>query len=244
MLARSREAIPEVRVPPAVISLAALLVVLVVVLLLTKDPGLTQLQIRGTLQQVQAVEVRAAVEPYLSADFFAVDLDSVRAGVNAIPWVAQARVERVWPGAIAVRIWERTAYARWNENQALDGGMQVFSPKAGEIPLGLPQLAGSAGNEQVVAETFRRLQAALNNTPLMLSGLFLDPRGEWTARTVTGIELRLGQGVPDERMPMLLGGASRALGGRWSEVQYLDLRYTNGFSVGWREPATPGEQAK
>lgn len=244
VLERSREALPQLRVPPSAMLLSALLIVLIAVLLSSRDPGLTQLQIRGTLQQVKPVQVRAAVEPYLSQDFFAVDLDAVRTAVSAIPWVAQARVERVWPGAIAVRLWERKAYARWNDGLALDTGMQAFAPQADEIPVGLPHLSGSAGSEKAVAETFRRLQAALDNTPLMLSGLNLDARGEWTARSLSGIELRLGQGVPDERVPMLLDGAVGALGARWHEVAYLDLRYTNGFSVGWRTPDPSGEPIK
>jgi cell division protein FtsQ len=240
VLADTRRTLPRLRVPPMAVATAALFALLLLLLLMSRDPGLTQLQIRGTMQRVQPADVRAAVEPYLEQAFFSVELDELRRAVLQIPWVSQARVERVWPGAIAVRIWEREPYARWNEDQLLDTRVQVFTPRPAEIPVGLPKLSGHRGSEREVAETFGRLSAVLANTPLMLSGLSLDARGEWTARTLTDIELRLGQGVPDEHLPMLLGSASRTLGARWADVKYLDLRYTNGFSVGWHEPTETG----
>ena len=88
-----------------------------------------------------------------------------------------------------------------------------------------------------MADAYQRLSTALAATPLALSGLSLDARGEWTAQTYAGVELRLGQGAPDEHVAVLTGSASRALSTRWREVAYVDLRYTNGFSVGWKDQA-------
>lgn len=230
--------VPRLRVPAAL--QAALILVAIAVaawMAAPRDLTLTQLQLRGTFARVRAEDVRAAAEPFLSSTFFAADLPRIRAAVARLPWVAKVRVERQWPGAVTVRAWERVAFARWNEADLLDTEAGVFTPRAAEIPSGLPQLGGTQGNAAEVAHAWQRLAPALEATPLKLSGLRVDPRGEWTARTVGGIELRFGQVQPDERLAVLTGAARRTLEGRWADVRYIDLRYTNGFAVGWADRA-------
>lgn len=224
--------------------IAALAVLFAAWWLIPGDARLTQLEVRGSFTHLQPADVRAAAEPLLVGSFFSVDLDAVRDAVGALPWVARVRVERQWPGAISVRVWERQAYARWNESGVLDIEGRVFVPRPADVPTGLPRLGGSPGHENEVAQTWQRLAPALQGTPLELQGLALDARGEWTARTVTGIELRFGQNPPDERLAILTQVARRALEARWTQVQHLDLRYTNGFAVGWREAGTTGESSK
>jgi cell division protein FtsQ len=223
---------------------AVLVLLLLAVLawaLAPRDLALTQLQLRGDFQRLRAEDVRAAAEPHLSSGFLAVDLVAIRDAVARLLWVSRVRVERQWPGAVTVRAWERAPLARWNESELLDAEAVAFRPRPAEIPSGLPQLGGGAGNEAVVAQAWQRLAPALEGTPLKLSGLRLDARGEWTARTaVGGIELRFGQRPPEERLPVLIGAARRALESRWAEVRYLDLRYTNGFAVGWAEQGGAG----
>lgn len=221
---------------------SVLLGVLLLWALVPEDLPLTQLEVRGEFQHLQPEDVRGAAQPYLAAPFFSVNLDEVRVAVAALPWVARVRVERQWPGAISVRVWERQSYARWNDDAVLDTESRAFTPHAGEIPTGLPLLGGSPGHEMEVAQTWHRLSPALSEGGLQLIGLSRDVRGEWTARTVTGIELRFGQDPPDERLPMLTQVAQRSLEGRWEQVQYIDLRYTNGFAVGWREAESTGGQ--
>lgn len=232
-------AMPTLRIPPgfrAVLALAAC--VGTGWMIAPRDPALTQLQLRGDFERLRAEDVRLAAEPFLGSSFFGADLDAIRRAVTRLPWVARARVERDWPGAITIRAWEREPFARWNETDLLDTTAAAFSPRASEIPSGLPKLSGGRGSEAAVAQAWQRISPALQDTPLALAGLHLDRRGEWTARTHAGVELRFGQVPPEERLSLLLGPAQRALAGRWQDVRYIDLRYTNGFAVGWTE-ATP-----
>lgn len=200
-------------------------------------PLLNRLEIRGDFQQVLPREVHAAAEPFLRVGFFELDLDVVRAAVEADPWVERARVDRSWPNAVNVRVWEHKAYARWSDGQVLSHGGTVFRPA--EVPAGLPQLGGPAGQEQRVREVWEALSFALTHTPFELSGLELGARDNWVATTVSGVELRLGRGDPLQRLPVLLGAAQQALEPALARVAHIDLRYANGFSVGWR----PDEQA-
>lgn len=225
---------PDLRLPPlAQIALILLLVLALVWWIKPTDAPLTQLQLRGEFQHLSADDVRQAAAPFLSASFFTADVQAVRDAVQALPWVSRVRVDRLWPGALTIHVWEREPYARWNESAMLDTESQPFSPRAADIPTGLPQLGGTRGSEAEVAQGWQRVALPLVQTALQLSGLSVDARGEWSALTASGIELRLGQGQPERHVATLTGAAIKKLDGRWSEVKYLDLRYTNGFAVGW-----------
>jgi cell division protein FtsQ len=216
---------------------AVLAIALLMLALQWRQPMLSRLQIEGHFDRVTPESVRQATEAHLAKGFFSVDLEAIRNDVAALPWVSRARVERVWPTGVRVRVWEREAYARWNADSLLDTGSVSFTPAAGDLPedavAQLPKLAGTAGNEKLVVETYRTLSQALAETPLALSGLQLDARGEWTAQTRRGVELRLGAGDAAEKLPVLLGALPASLGERLADVAYVDLRYTNGFAIGW-----------
>ncbi len=201
------------------------------------EPQVSRLQIDGRFNQVTPEAVRQAAATHMELGFFSVDVDAVRDGVTALPWVAQARVERIWPIGVRIRIWEREATARWNDDALLDGRSKVFRPDASDLAqerlAALPRLSGTPGNEALVARTWIALSQALETTPLALAALSLDARGEWTAQTRRGIELRLGPGAATDKIGALKTALPAALGERLSEVAYVDLRYTNGFAIGW-----------
>lgn len=205
----------------------------------TGDQPVARLHIEGQLQRVSPAEIDAAVRPLLDASFVQVDLDAVHAAVIALPWVGRVRVERVWPATVRLRVWERLPVARWGEDRLLDADGSPFAPDGREVPAQLPQLSGEAGNAAVVLAMYRQLAARLDHTAFALAGLNQDARGDWTGRTASGIELRFGRGDPSRALDTLLGPATRALADRMEEIEHVDLRYTNGFSVGWREPV-PG----
>jgi len=196
------------------------------------DRSVLALQIEGNLYRVNAVQVAAAAA-IGDAHLFEVDINALRDRVEALPWVAHARVSRIWPDRIAIRIAERVPFARWGETQLIDTESRVFSPPLDEIPAELPQLSAPNGREAETSQTFEKLRRALTGGVLVPTGLDVDARGERRLATARGIEIRLGQDDPLAKIPLLLGAVSRAMNDQWDRVAYLDLRYSNGFSVGW-----------
>jgi cell division protein FtsQ len=195
------------------------------------------LEVGGTLQRVPPEAVQRVVAPRLNRDFYELDLAAVRAAVEALPWVAGARVERAWPGTVRVQVREHRAVARWGERALLSDQDAVFVPPA--IPEDLaaaPRLAGPPGEQATVRAAFEALRTQLADTPFPPVALEQNARGEWTARTADGIELRLGRESPLDAVARLAGPVRTALEGRLQEVTYVDLHYVNGFAVGWREP--------
>lgn len=200
------------------------------------------LEVRGEFRYLAPEAVRRELAGQLDKDFYQLDLVALRRRVERLPWVAQARIERVWPGTVRVDVDEHRPYARWGSDSLLAESGVLFTPAAGELPDGLPQLDGPPGRQQSVREAFEALRARLAQTPFVPVRLTLNPRGEWTAWTADGLELRLGRS-PDGEAPLaaaatLAGPAQRALEGRLQEVAYVDLHYIHGFAVGWRDRAS------
>lgn len=216
----------------AVICLAALLPLFEIAGAL---PVVSKLEIAGDFKHLDPVQVRARLQPELSGTLLSLNLDQIRATAENLPWVAQARIERVWPDAVRVSLREHTPYARWGEKSLLSDSGVVFTPTEEITIEGLPQLSGSGGQQDLVVQTFRELSARIGAGDFAIAALTLNPRGEWTARTGSGVELRLGRGDPLPKAALIAGVVTRSLGLRLAEINYVDLRYSNGFAVGWAE---------
>lgn len=198
-------------------------------------PAVSQLEITGALHAPAAERLRAHLAPLLQGSLSELDMDALRVATESEAWVAQARVERRWPDAVRVSVIERQPVARWGASSLLTEDGTVFSPPADEWPAGLVQLQGADGRSAEVLQMFRVLSESLNTTPFVPAALTLGARGEWLARTESGIELRLGRGDPQVAASVLRGTAAQALTARLGEIAYVDLRYSNGFAVGWRD---------
>jgi cell division protein FtsQ len=99
----------------------------------------------------------------------------------------------------------------------------------------LPSLAGPPGTERDVARRYLAVRGKLVESELSLERLELDARGSWRLVLGGGQEVRLGRRDIDERLYRFFDVVAPALAAELRSVQYVDLRYTNGFAVGWRD---------
>ena len=84
------------------------------------DQPIASVRVDGSFQHLSALDVEKAVRANLhGAGLITVDLDRVRRGVSALPWVDVATVQRSWPRGLTVHVAEQVAVARWNANRKL-----------------------------------------------------------------------------------------------------------------------------
>jgi cell division protein FtsQ len=53
------------------------------------------------------------------------------------------------------------------------------------------------------------------------------------------VTVRLGRRDVDERIERFIHTASQVIAHRLTEISYVDMRYSNGFAIGWRNQGTP-----
>lgn len=196
--------------------------------------------VSGRFDRVSAVEVARAVKKSVhGAGFLGADLDAVRAAVERLPWVDTATVARSWPHGLVVRIVEQVPAARWVAGGLINVRGERFACDPREVPPGLALLSGPEGSAKRVAERYFAMQARLSELGLRIVALALDARGSWRFRLADGVSVRLGRKRIDARFETFMTVAAKIVARRASAIAYVDMRYMNGFSIGWRAGHAP-----
>jgi cell division protein FtsQ len=200
------------------------------------DQNVTQVSVTGRFQRVSPIEVEQAVKARVrDIGLVSVDLAAVQRAVEQLPWVDSASVERQWPNALNIRVTEQVAAARWGANGLLNTRGELFISEARHIPLELPRLSGPHGSEAEVARRYLAAQGQLIEAGMRLTAVRLDPRGSWEFDLDNGITVRLGRRQVDERFERFVTAGVGQITAHGSDISYVDMRYTNGFAIGWRQ---------
>jgi cell division protein FtsQ len=221
---------------------------------LAQDPihfPVTNVDILGTVDYANRVALIAEVEQFTTAGFYSLNIDRVRHAVDTLPWVANARVSRVWPSRIEVHVEEHEPTARWNEDSLISKRLELFSPPQlqldnpryvqwYEVFSTLPQITGAPGRHGALLDTFREYEAALAQFNVTLDVLREDRRGSQTLELSNQVTVRLGYEERDLRFNRFLGVFNRLVGKpsdlEGSEIERgpttFDMRYSNGFALG------------
>jgi len=213
-------------------------------LIVSFDRPIGKVEVGGQFQRVAPLQIEEVVAPFRGAGFLSVDLDSMRAALETIPWVDRARVERKWPNGVRVFITEHVAAARWGESGLMNTRGELFLSNATHIPPELPQLIGPAGTEGQVARLYLETYPRLLGVGMRLARVELDARGAWQLTLSNSVIVRLGRQDVPARLERFISVASPVVAARAAEVSYVDLRYSNGFSIGWNVPTRVARDAQ
>ncbi len=199
------------------------------------DQNITQVSVTGRFQRVSAGEVEQAVKARVrEMGLISVDLAAVQRAVEQLPWVDSATVERQWPRALNIRVAEQVAAARWGANGLLNTRGELFISEARHIPPELPRLSGPRGTEAEVARRYLAAQGQLLEAGMRLTAVRLDARGAWEFDLDNGITVRLCRRQVEERFQRFVQAGVSQIASHASDINYIDMRYTNGFAIGWR----------
>lgn len=201
---------------------------------------LRTLLVHGEFVRVAPDEVYRAVHAQLGASFMAVDLGAARAAVEALPWVATASVRREWPGTLRIAFTEEVPVATWRDRGLINAAGVVFADGAAAFAT-LPALAGPKGTAAELLATFAEMQRAVAANGLELRRVEQSERRAWTVWFADGTQVRLGRRDALPRLARYAGIAAPLVAPQAAHIAYVDMRYANGFALGWRalRPAAP-----
>lgn len=192
--------------------------------------------LNGEFQRVSADHLGAVLRQSIGKGFLGADLDAIQKEIAAQPWVATAQVRREWPDTLAVTVTEEVPAARWGDDGLLNAHGRLFVRHVSHIPPELPRLSGPDGTEAEVAGRYVAIQEQLVERGLRIAALGLDERGAWRLVLSNGITVRLGSQDVDSRLARFYAALDEVVAPVAAEVQFVDMRYTNGFSIGWKRP--------
>lgn len=196
------------------------------------------INVEGDLQYIDRDSVQNTIAPYLEASLVSIDLDALRADLLEMPWVAGATVTRVWPDQLVINLDEHLPVARWGASDLLNNAGRAFTPAQIDSFQGLPQLNGPERAKSRVMQTYQQFNRLLRPYGHEVARLEMRDRGSWFLTTRSGMEMLLGRNDVVEKMQRFLTIDKLMLADRRELIARVDLRYSNGMAVAWREPAT------
>lgn len=193
------------------------------------------LEITGPMRNVSATEVQQALAEHLDNGFLDFNIVAAKEDVVALQWVRDASLRRGWPGVLHVQIEEQVPVATWFGTSLLNNDGEVFVDGAVGYSGVLPDIGGPSGMQTALLERMHELQAELTDRSLALKRFYLTERRAERLWLTNGIEVRLGRRDYEARLERFIRIAWPALREKAAAVDYVDMRYTNGFAVGWKQ---------
>jgi cell division protein FtsQ len=204
-----------------------------------------RVQIAGEFHYLTKEALYEALGDLTSGGFFNVDVRAIKQAAEALPWVDRASVRRLWPDALQVKIDEQTPLAVWRESgkpvALVNERGELFRPhelegkQKGQVLLdGLAAFSGPKDSALAVTKHFARFNRQLVGLGLKVTSVVLSNRRAWEVQLDNGIRLMLGRGGNGEGLTRFAMAYAQALSDKADQIAVVDLRYTNGFAVRWK----------
>lgn len=197
-----------------------------------------QIKALGTFTHIDAGMLRQVVAKTVHGGYFTVNVDEVQQAVKTIPWVAHDSVRRIWPDTLAIHVTEQKAEAKWARGGLVNTQGVLFFPKQKTYPKGLPVFDGPVGMQRNMAEAYESANAIIAPLDLKITEIHMDSRRSISLKLANGIEVVVGREDTQKRLERFSRVYRKLLAKRADDIARVDLRYSNGMAVGWRQPHT------
>jgi cell division protein FtsQ len=214
----------------ALFAIAALMVLAAVAIQAARLPAfaLREVRISGELQHVTREQVENVVRRELRGNFITVDLAATRDAFGQLPWVRSVSVRRHWPARLEVALEEHAPFARWGNAALVNTHGEVFTAAYdGDLPL----FVGPDGAAREIAIQYRYFQRSLDAIGEVPVEVQVTPRRAWQLRLRSGLMIALGRESIEARLGRFVAAHGRTIGSLGRRIDYVDLRYANGFAV-------------
>ena len=125
---------------------------------------------------------------------------------------------------------------------------ELFVRELRHLPAELPRLSGPDARSAEVAARYLAVRKQLIPVGLDVSRVHLDARGSWDMTLQNGIDVRLGRRDVAARTDLFLDVVADIIASRAKEIDYIDMRYGHGFTIGWKggsqTPVSTGQRAE
>ena len=190
--------------------------------------------VAGELRYVDKALVIDEVRPFLDKGFIKLELSKIQQRLEMLPWIYSVQVSRRWPSDVVINIVEQQVIAQWSDEGFLNHRGELFLSNDIEIK-GLPQLDGPTGSSLDVMKKYRAVSSLLRDKDLQLKRLSLAKSGAWVVELNEAVIIEVGRDLLMEKMRRFTEAYEMVLVDHFSNIKKIDMRYSNGLAVAWRE---------
>lgn len=205
------------------------------------DYVVQKLYLVGRVEGASAVEVEQAVESARLGNLFLTDIEAVRAAVEDLSWVKEARVVRVWPDALRIDIERYESVAIWEDGRLVAGDGRLFSANDESIErlAQMPMFSGDAAYTAQAAAYLPAFREALSGMNARLKAVNVSFRGSWSvtteSQTMPPVTIELGRAftevTPVEKLKRVVRHFDHICSVMRGYPPRIDARYRDAFAV-------------
>ena len=219
-----------------IISFISLLVLLIIILK-TNNREIFHFPIKNVtsseLINVNKDDISKAVKYLYSKSFFDIDLNYLKNKLEKIEWVRKINVRRSYPNEIIIDIEEHTPILIWNNKMYINTYGEKFN--VSKIDKNIPILISDESRINEVFTYFKLFNEKLSSRKLdfKITKIMENEIRSLTISLSSGINIQLGSKDVNIKIPLFFE-IYKSLNTRdLNKIRYIDMRYSNGFSVGW-----------
>ena len=195
------------------------------------NQNITKIQYVTEMKRVSSDELIGISTKIYDESFLQINLNDVKEEIEQVNWVKSVSLERRWPDQINILIEEEDIIGWWNKDSIINSKGNLFSLDQQSLPGGLIEFYGPDGQQALVYEKYLLFAEELTTRGILIEKVTLDFKGSWVVTIRPNIALRLGKENISERFDRFLMIWDESLLDNLAVIEYIDLRYTEGFSV-------------
>lgn len=198
------------------------------------------------LSTAQYRALKQALGEQTSGNYFTADLQSLRNIALGLPWVDEVNIEREWPKSITVTALPKEAVAKFGTERLVDAKGSVFVPAEPSMADNsqLVTLQGNKSQAPVIMQQMQQINDWYRPLNLKVVDIILTPRMTWLVRFDSGLRVIVDNENTAQKLLNLSQLLSNQLSANLDDIQSVDLRYKNGFTITWKPDSESAIQAQ
>lgn len=202
---------------------------------------INKVRVHGEFVNVDEVMLHRVIDGVVEGGYFNVDVERVREVVETLAWVDKASVRRVWPDTLSVSVSEQHPVAISKKFGFINAAGDVFKPLGQIKENTLPVFDGDVSLNKTMLDKFYKMNALLSKQKLTITYLQFNARHAVELKLNNGLKIILGRGEAMHRLKRFISIYSNSIEKHIDDIDAIDLRYTNGMAVSWKNKKSLGD---
>lgn len=202
-----------------------------------KDPEqfpINTVKVQATYAHAHQAILAEILTPYANQGFFGLDKKGLaKAIMDTSPWIAEVKLNRIWPDGLNVEIVEQVPVAQWEDKALINAEGEIFTPALNTFPKNLPILSAEEAQIPELFLTYEKIRVILNPIHATVMHLSLSDREALTLTLDNGTRIIIGPKDPLPRLQRFVKVHPKVFKSE-RHAERIDLRYEHGLSVKWR----------
>ena len=193
---------------------------------------INEIGIKGEYENVNKSQVDLIKNKYIKKNFFAVNLEETREAFKKLPWIRDVSIRRDWNKfGLLVEIESHKPIARWSSRGLVNSYGEIFHAAYED---NLPLFVGPDEFVEEMSVKYYQINKILEKELMQIGTISLSNRLSWEIYTNNNMRFFLGKENGNnivKKLNVLIENYQFILSESKSRIEYVDLRYKDGFAV-------------